>query len=79
VKRDEAIDRCAELNRDRGRDRQWFARQVASDDWELVSVASPELRSRGPLKEAVEARPKPSEPGDPRSIVGRHVPPYGAG
>lgn len=78
MRREEAIDRCAELNRNQGREPQWLARQVAADEWELIAVDGPELRGRDPLKEAVEARPGSSELAEPGSIIARDVPPYGS-
>jgi hypothetical protein len=76
--RAEADARCAELNGDPERDRQWFARQ-AGDEWEIVSVPLPEGARRGPLKGAVESKPRPEHPPDPRPSVFRNIPPYGAG
>jgi hypothetical protein len=77
--REQAEARCAELNADPDRDRQWFPRQAGPDEWEIVSMALPEGARRGPLKEAVESRPRPESPPDPRPSVFRNVPPYGAG
>ena len=76
---EQAIARCQQLNADEDRDREWFPRQVGGEDWEVVSVAIPSEHRRGPLKEAVESRPRPSEPADPRPNVIRNIPPYGAG
>ena len=77
--KDEAIVRCAELNSDEHRKQQWFARQAGPDTWEVVSIAAPGLHPVGHLKEAVESKPRPSEPPDPRPTIFRHIPPYGAG
>jgi hypothetical protein len=77
--KDEADARCAALNSDETEERQWFVRQAGPDSWDLVSVAVSGLQRRGPLKEAVESTPRPSEPPDPRPTIFRHVPPYGAG
>ncbi len=76
---EQASTRCQQLNADEDRDREWFTRQVEDDDWEIVSVAIPGGHGRGPLKAAVESRPRPSEPADPRPTVIRNIPPYGAG
>lgn len=77
--RSDAVARCAELNRDEAGDRHWFAKQITPDGWEVVSISGTGLRARGPLKETVETRPRPSEPPDPRPSIFRNVPPYGAG
>ena len=76
---DEATARAAQLNADDAREHQWFPRQTAPDDWDVVSVAAPGLRRRGPLKEAVETKPRPSEAPDPRSTLVRNIPPFGPG
>jgi hypothetical protein len=76
---EQAIVRCRELNCDENRDREWFARQVGPDDWEIVSVAVPGRRPAGPLKETIETRPRPSDPPDPRPSIIRNIPPFGPG
>ena len=75
---DEAVRRCRELNADETSERRWFPKQVDGDDWEVVAVSGPGLRSHGPLKEGAESRPIPSEPPDPRPALFRNIPPYGA-
>jgi hypothetical protein len=77
--REEAVARCAELNRDETGDRRWLVKRVAAEGWEVVSMSGPGLRPLGPLKESVESRPRPSDPPDPRPSIFRNVPPYGAG
>jgi hypothetical protein len=76
---EQAIARCAQLNADDNRDREWFPREVGPDDWEIVSVDIPGLRRVGPLNATIESRPRPSEPPDPRTTIIRNIPPYGAG
>ena len=76
---EQAIERCRQLNADENREQEWFPRQVGPGDWEVVSVAIPGVQPRGPLKESVESRPRPSEPPDPRPTIIRNIPPYGAG
>ena len=76
--REEAEARCAELNGEVERDRQWFPRQVEAEEWEVVSVALPEEATR-PLKGTIEAKPKPSQPPDPRPSLFRNIPPFGPG
>jgi elongation factor P hydroxylase len=76
--REEAEARCAELNGEVERDRQWFARQVEDEEWEIVSVALPDGTSR-PLKGTIEAKPKPPQSPDPRPSLFRNIPPFGPG
>jgi hypothetical protein len=76
---EQAIARCAQLNRDEDGERRWFVRQAGDEDWEIVSVVAPGLHRLGPLKEGVESKPRPSEPPDPRPTIIRNIPPYGAG
>jgi hypothetical protein len=77
--RDEAVARSEALNRETTDDRHWLPRQVAPGEWEVVAVSGTGFRSPGPLKETSEARPRPSEPPDPRPSIFRNIPPYGAG
>lgn len=79
MNRDEAAARCAELNREETGERHWFPKQVAAEEWDVVSVSGTGFHPRGPLKETSEARPSPSDPPDPRPSIFRNVPPYGAG
>lgn len=75
---EQAIARCEELNRAEQGDRRWLVTRRDGEDWQVVSAAFPGLPSRGPLHEAVESRPVPRDPPDPRSTVIRNIPPYGA-
>jgi hypothetical protein len=77
--REEAQARCAQLNADPDRERQWFARQVAPQEWEVVSVAAPDGIRLGPLTATTEAKPRPAQAPDPRPSLFRNIPPYGAG
>jgi hypothetical protein len=77
--RDEAAARSEALNREETSDRHWLPREVAPGEWEVVAVSGTGFRPAGPLKESSEARPRPSEPPDPRPSIFRNVPPYGAG
>jgi len=72
---EEAVARCAELNGEPERDRQWFARQTGPGAWEIVSVPVPG-GPRGPLKEVIETRSRPDDQDD-RSTIMRNIPPYG--
>jgi hypothetical protein len=77
--RDEALAHCESLNREETGERRWFPKQNAAGEWEVVSLSGTGFRPLGPLKESAEARPRPSEPPDPRPTIFRNVPPYGAG
>lgn len=71
----EANERCAKLNGELNRERQWFARETAPGDWEIISVAVLGMR---PIKAVVESRPQQHQP-DPRPSIMRNIPPYGPG
>jgi hypothetical protein len=75
--RDEAMLRCQELNEADSGERRWFPKQVDGDEWEVVALSGPGLRSHGPLKQGQEARPSPSDAPDPRPSFFRNIPPYG--
>jgi hypothetical protein len=77
--REEAVARCAELNRDGEAGRHWFIKQNGDGEWEIVSVLAEGLRRPDPLKAGIEAKPKPSEPADPRPAIFRNIPPFGPG
>jgi hypothetical protein len=76
---EEALARCAELNRAREGGRKWFARQNVDGEWDVVSVLVEGFRSADPLKASIETRPEPSEPPDPRPSIFRNIPPFGPG
>lgn len=77
--REEAVARCAELNRAAEGGQQWFAKQKGDGDWQIVSVVAAGLRRRDPLKASIETKPKPTEPPDPRPAIFRNIPPFGPG
>ena len=77
--RENAIARCEQLNRVETGDRRWFAKQLDGGDWDVVAMSGTGFGPRGPLKEATEAKPSPSDAPDPRPSIFRNVPPYGAG
>ncbi len=79
VTRDEAQRRCVELNGQPGAPAaRWLAQRERGDEWRVVRVTIPGRVAVHPLKAEVQARPRPSEPPDPRPGVFRDVPPYGA-
>ena len=76
--RDEALARSEELNAEAGEGAalHWLAQEGEGGEWQVVKV--PGLPGgRGPLKETVEARPRPSYPDDQRASSVQQVPPYG--
>ena len=73
--RDEASTRCEELNREHQGGRRWFVSRAGTDDWHVVSVDMP---GPGPLHASIESRPVPQDPPDPRPLLIRNIPPYGA-
>lgn len=77
--REEAVARCAELNRDGTGGRQWFARRNDDGEWEIVSVVVEGLRRSDPLKASIETKPEPREQPDPRPAIFRNIPPFGPG
>jgi len=76
---DEATKRAAELNSQEQEDRHWFVREQEAGDYQVVAVTAPGLPSHGELHAAIETKPKPTEPPDPRPSLFRNIPPYGAG
>jgi hypothetical protein len=77
--REEAAARCEALNREEAGDRHWLPKQMAGGEWDVVSISGIGFAPRGPVKEATETRPSPSDPPDPRPSIFRNIPPYGAG
>jgi hypothetical protein len=75
---EQAIARCEELNRAGEGGRRWFVAHREGEDWQVVRADFPGLPARGSLHEAVESRPEPRDPPDPRSSLMRNIPPYGA-
>jgi hypothetical protein len=77
--REEALARCEQLNAQAGEGASfhWLAREREGGEWQVVKV--PGLPGgRGPLKEVVEARPRPATADDPRPSTVQQIPPYGA-
>ena len=77
--RDEAEQRCAELNEASGEGApgRWMVREGDGGEWEAVHVNVPGMKARDQLKETIEARPRPSTADDPRPSSVQQVPPYG--
>jgi hypothetical protein len=71
--RDEAEQHAAELNaRDGGKN--WFVRATADGDgFEAVKVSVPGFKPNAPLKESIEAKPKPAPQDDPRDSYSKGV------
>ena len=76
---EEAVTRCAQLNRDSDGKQHWFIREMDDGEWELVSVTVEGFRRPDPLKASEAARPQPSEPPDPRPSIVRNIAPFGPG
>ena len=70
--REEAEARCRELERES--DTTWMA-FPAEGRWQVVGTNLPR-RSR-PRARPAESKPRPPQPDDPRSGLGRDVPGYG--
>jgi hypothetical protein len=77
--REEAVARCADLNRDAEGARQWFAKEMDDGEAEVVSVLVDGFRRPDPLKASIETKPKPAGPPDPRPAIFRNIPPFGPG
>jgi hypothetical protein len=72
--KDEAEALCGRLA-DEDPDRhthRWFPR-VADGEWTVVKVPLPPGLARGPLREVVEAKPRPQQQDDPRTTYDRNV------
>jgi hypothetical protein len=78
--RDDAERHAAELNETAGEAAagRWMVREGEGGEWEAVHVNVPGMKARDPLKETIEARPKPPMADDPRPSSIRAAPPYGA-
>jgi hypothetical protein len=46
---------------------RFVARRGEGDDWEVARIRVPDALKRTPLTPAIEARPRPPHPDDPRS------------
>jgi hypothetical protein len=72
--RAEAEDRAATLNREHPERRayRWMAR-AEGEAWQVARLAIPGGVRLGPLHEAVESRPQPAPPEDPRTLYDKNV------
>jgi hypothetical protein len=77
--REEAVARCAELNREGDGAQQWFPKEKTDGEWEIVSIVVEGFRRPDPLKASIETKPKPAAPPDPRPAIYRNIPPFGPG
>jgi len=72
MNRDEAAREAARLAEENP-GRRWLPRE-AHGEWGVVEVKLPPgMTPNPPLKETVEQKPKPPEPGDPRTSYDRNV------
>jgi len=74
--RDEAERLCRRLaseHPDRETHR-WVTRRGPGGDWHVVKMKLPEALRRDPLKETVEAKPRPQQADDPRPFDQRDMP-----
>lgn len=69
-------DRLTREHPDRATHR-WMARADDAGDWSVVKVSFPPTGRVDPLKATTEAKPKPPQPEDPRSTLGRTLPSHG--
>lgn len=79
VRREQAEYQAAQHNREhpeRG-SYQWLARRASNDEWSVVRVSRLPGRPLDPLKETIEAKPRPPQPDDPRPGDWQRIPPYG--
>jgi hypothetical protein len=77
--REEAVARCAELNRAAEGGRRWFPKERHDGEWDVVSLLVEGFRRTDPLKASIESKPQPAEPPDPRPTIFRNIPPFGPG
>jgi hypothetical protein len=77
MNRQEAEALCEQLKREHPERQKytWLPRRAEADDaWQVVKVQLPEGLQREPMKATVEAKPKPAQPDDQRSILSRNAP-----
>jgi hypothetical protein len=72
--REEADQECARLRARSSGEAQWFPRQRADDDWEIVKVRLPPGADMGKVTPEVQAAARPETPDDPRP---QHRPEWG--
>jgi hypothetical protein len=79
VTRGEAVAEAERLNRAHPeRERyQWTALPSRKRGWSVVRIPKPRAARIQPLTATTEAKPKPPQPDDPRSNVGRTLPYHG--
>ena len=79
--RDEAQARADELNRTASgpSEHRWIARELEPGGWQVLKVTVPGMNLSSDRHTATEQRPEPGEPPDPRPLIIRQIPPYGAG
>ena len=73
---EDAVARCAHLNEAAEDERRWFPKRTEGDDWEIVAITVDGFSNPHPLKAVIEAKPKPSDPPDPRPAIFRTIPPF---
>jgi hypothetical protein len=71
--RPEAEERARELQAEHP-DRRYVVRATPDGDWEVASIEIPEALRRAPLKETIDASPRPSPADDPRTGHERRIP-----
>jgi hypothetical protein len=77
MNRQEAEALCERLSRehpDRRRYRWFPQRDEGEGTWRVAKAKLPEGLERDPMKATTEAKPKPAQPDDPRSILSRNAP-----
>jgi hypothetical protein len=77
--REQALSRCAELNRNEPSGYNWFVRTGSRGTWEVVSAHVKGFDRPSPFTATAEARSRPELAPDPRPSLFRNIPPYGAG
>lgn len=52
---------------------RWIPREAAEGGWEVAKIRVPQGMRIDPLKTSVESKPRPPQPGDPRTSYDRGV------
>lgn len=55
----------------------WVAQRVEGDEWRAVHADAPGFKRIRATGTHAESKPRPPEPEDPRSGLGRNIPGYG--
>jgi hypothetical protein len=79
VTRDEATAQAASLNAAGSTDEHWLVSEAPPGEWRVVRVAGLGIAAPRESGAHTESRPRPDEPPDPRPLIVRNIPPYGAG